>query len=160
MKNVLALAVIALVAAVSSVICARLTIPVWTMFIGWIAFAASGMSARTAAPAYLCALLGVIEGFVGATIIAGGTASLGADLALLIGVFIIVFAALLAQYVPFASLVICYFIGMTTFFAFGQPPALSNGLLLAAGLLAGVLSGLIAVTIAGVITRDRQAEAA
>ncbi|MBA3896702.1 MAG: DUF1097 domain-containing protein [Sphingomonadaceae bacterium] len=160
MKNILALAVIALVAAVSSVICARLSIPVWTMFIGWIAFVAGGMNARTAAPTYVCCILGLIEGVIGTALISGGAAALGTDLALLVGVFIIVFAALLAQYLPFASLVICYFIGMTTFFASGLPLVMASGVTLGAGLLAGVLSGLIAVTIAGMISRDPSADAA
>jgi len=160
MKNILGLAIVALVAAVSSVICARLQIPVWSMFIGWIAFVAGGMSAKTAAPTFVCAILGLILGFIGAAIIGGGGAALGTDLALLLGVFVIVFAALLAQFLPFASLVICYFIGMTTFFASGLPPETSTGLVLGSGLLAGVLSGLIAVTISGMITRDSAAEAA
>jgi hypothetical protein len=159
MKDILALAVIALVAAVSSVICARLEIPVWTMFIGWIAFVAGGMSSRTAAPTFVCAILGVLLGFLGAYIITNAGAGAGADLALLIGVFVIVFAALLAQKLPFANLVICYFIGMTTFFASALPPEPSTLLLLGSGLLAGVLSGLIAVTIAGMITRDTNADA-
>ncbi len=160
MKNILALAVTALVAAISSVICARLEIPVWVMFIGWIAFVAGGMSARTAAPTFVCAILGVIFGFVGAAIIGGGAAALGADIALLLGVFVIVFAALLAQFLPFASLVVCYFIGMTTFFASGLPPVLPTGLVLGSGLLIGILSGLLAVIISGVITRSPAAETA
>jgi hypothetical protein len=159
MKNVLALAVTALVAAISSVICARLGIPVWSMFIGWIAFVAGGMSAKTAAPTYVCALLGLALGFIGASIIGGGAAALGADIALLLGVFVIVFAALLAQFIPFASLVVCYFIGMTTFFASGLPPMASTALVLGSGLLAGVLSGLLAVILSGVITRGPAAEA-
>lgn len=160
MKNIVALAVIALVAAVSSVICARLSIPVWSMFIGWIAFVAGGMSARTAAPTYVCAILGLLLGFVGAAIIGGGAASMGADVALLVGVFVIVFAALLAQFIPFASLVVCYFIGMTTFFASGLPPVTETALVLGSGLLAGVLSGLLAVTIAGFINRSPSADPA
>lgn len=160
MKNVFALAVVALVAAVSSVLCAHLAVPVWTMFIGWIAFVAGGMSAKTAAPTFVCAILGVILGFIGAAIIGGGAASLGADLALLIGVFVIVFAALLAQYLPFASLVVCYFIGMTTFFASGLPPAVPSGIVLGSGLLIGILSGLLAITISGFITRGAAADAA
>jgi hypothetical protein len=159
MKNVLGPAVIALVAAISSVICARLQIPVWTMFIGWIAFVAGGMSSKTAPAAYVCAVLGIVLGFIGAAIIGNGTAALGADLALLLGVFVIVFAALLAANLPFANLVICYFIGMTTFFASGLPPALSTGLLLAAGLFAGVASGLLAVTISGWLARPSPAAA-
>jgi hypothetical protein len=153
MKNLLASAIVALVAAVSSVICARLQIPVWVMFIGWIAFVAGGMSAKTAPPTFVCAIFGVLLGFIGAVIIANGTASLGGDFALLAGVFVIVLAALLAQGLPFANLVICYFIGMTTFFASGLPPQLSTGLVLAAGLFAGVASGLIATKLAGLLAR-------
>jgi hypothetical protein len=163
MKNVLPLALIALVAAVASVIVARLGIPVWVMFIGWISFVAGGMNSKTALPSYVCDLLGVALGFIGALLIAGGTAVLGGDLALLVGVFVIVFAALLAQHLPFANLVICYFVGMTTFFASGLAPVASTGLLLAGGLFAGVASGLIAVTLSGFLTRAgtaRNADAA
>ena len=158
MKNVLGLALIAFVAALSSVICTHLEIPVWTMFIGWIAFVAGGMSTKSAAPTFVCAILGIVLGFVGAAIIGDGAAVLGANLALLAGVFVIVFAALLAQHLPFASLVVCYFIGMTTFFASGLPPQLPTGLLLGTGLLVGILSGLAAVTLSGWIARaaDKQ----
>lgn len=162
MKNVLASAVVALVAAVSSVICARLQIPVWAMFIGWIAFVAGGMSAKTAPPTFVCAIFGLLLGFVGAAIIGGATPSFGGDLALLVGVFVIVLAALLAQGLPFANLVICYFIGMTTFFASGLPPQISTLLVLGAGLLAGVASGLFATKVSGLVasaaeTRDTSA---
>ena len=157
MKNVFPLAVVALVAAISSVIVARLSIPVWTMFIGWISFVAGGMSSKTALRSYVCDLLGVALGFIGALLISGGAGALGGDFALLLGVFVIVFAALLAQHLPFANLVVCYFIGMTTFFASGLAPVASTGLLLAAGLFAGVASGLIAVTLSGFLTRGRAA---
>lgn len=147
MKNLVAPVLTALIAAVSSVICARLSIPVWVMFIGWIAFVAGGMSKATAVPTFLCAVLGVLLGFVGAWTIGAATNAVGADLALLIGVFIIVLAALLAQHIPVINLVVCYFIGMTTFFASGLPPSGETGVLLLAGLFAGVLSGLLAVTL-------------
>ncbi len=154
MKNLLGLAVVAFVAAASSVLCARLQVPVWVMFIGWIAFVAGGMSSKTALPTFVCAILGVILGFVGATIIGQASPAIGADLGLFVGVFVIVFAALYAQHLPFANLVICYFIGMTTFFASGLPVTLSTALLLAAGLFSGVASGLVAVTFSGYLTRE------
>jgi len=147
MKSVLGPVIVALVAAISSVLCARLNIPVWTMFIGWIAFVAGGMSFKTAPPTFVCAVLGVLLGIGGAMIITNATDALGSDLALLAGVFLIVLAALLAQGLPFANLVVCYFIGMTTFFAAGLAPQLSTALLLSAGLLAGILSGVVAVAI-------------
>lgn len=152
MNSVLGPAIVALVAAASSVLCARLNIPVWTMFIGWIAFVAGGMSVKTALPTYVCAVLGVLLGVCGAMIIGGASDALGADLALLVGVFAIVIAALLAQGLPFANLVVCYFIGMTTFFASGLAPEPATVLLLSAGLLAGVVSGVVAVTIASKVT--------
>jgi hypothetical protein len=157
MKNVLGLAVVALVAAVSSVICARLEIPVWVMFIGWIAFVAGGMAARTAAPTFVSAILGVVLGFIGTAIISSAAGSIGADFALLAGVFVIVFSALLAQWLPFANLVVCYFIGMTTYFASGLPAEPGTGVLLASGLFAGIASGLIAVTISARITQGSDA---
>ncbi len=156
MRNISALAATALIAAISSVICARLQIPVWIMFIGWIAFVAGGASAATAAPTFASSLLGALLGSVGALIIAGGSPGLG-DLALLVGVFVIVFVALLAQYLPVISSVICYFIGMTTFFASGMPPALSTWTVIGAGLLIGVGSGLLATVLSARIASPRSA---
>jgi hypothetical protein len=158
MKNILGLAIVALVAAVSSVIVARLGLQVWWMFIGWIAFVAGGMSSKTAAPTFVCAVLGVVLGIIGAMIIGGTAPGMGLDVGLLIGVFVIVFAALAAQFIPFANLVVCYFIGMTTFFASGLPPQADTLMMLSAGLLAGVLSGLIAVILSGMLTRDNRAD--
>src|SRR5689334_16278705 len=157
MKTVLAPAITALVAAVSSVLCAHIGVPVWTMFIGWIAFVAGGMSLQTAPATFVCAALGVAEGFIGAAIIGGAAAALGADGALLLGVFVIVFAALLAQYLPFANLVVCYFIGMTTFFASGLPSTPETALILCGGLLIGILSGVIAGQLAGLVARPASA---
>jgi hypothetical protein len=154
MKGILSLAAVALIAAISSVICARLEIPVWTMFIGWIAFVAGGMSSKTAAPAFVCAILGVVLGFIGTFVISNGVAAIGPELALLVGVFIIVFAALLAQHLPFANLVICYFIGMTTYFASGLAPGLASVLVLGSGLFVGIASGLLAVSLSGWMMRE------
>ncbi len=154
--SILALAVVALIAAVSSVICSHLDIPVWTMFIGWIAFVAGGMTLKSAAPSYVSTLLGVALGFIGAIIISKSAAILGSDIALLLGVFVIVFAALLSQGMPFANLVVCYFIGMTTFFASGLAPALSTAVLLLSGLFVGVASGLFAVTISARMTTSSE----
>jgi hypothetical protein len=153
MKTILAPAITALVAALSSVLCAHIGVPVWTMFIGWIAFVAGGMSLQTAPATFVCAVLGVAEGFIGAAIIGGGAASLGADGALLLGVFVIVFAALLAQHLPFANQVICYFVGMTTFFASGLAPNTDTALILCGGLLIGIVSGVVAGQLAGLLTR-------
>lgn len=158
MKNLSALALTALIAAVSSVICARLQIPVWMMFIGWIAFVAGGAQTKTALPTYVSAVLGAIMGGGGAMIISSGGAGLG-DLTLLIGVFVIVFAALLAQFLPFANAVIGYFVGMTTFFASGLPIQLSTWIVIAAGLAIGIASGLGATLLSGRITRAAPAAA-
>jgi len=151
MKNIVALAVIALVAALSSVVCAHLKIPVWMMFAGWIGFVAGGAKAKTAIPTFVCAVLGALLGGGGAMIISQGAGGL-ADPLLLAGVFVIVFVALLAQYLPFIDVVIGYFVGMTTFFASGLPLELATWEVIAAGLFMGVGSGLVAVTLSGLLT--------
>jgi hypothetical protein len=147
LNSIISLAVIALVAAISSSICAHVNIPVWMMFAGWIAFVAGGARAETAAPTVVCAVLGAILGGMGAIIISQGSGNL-ADPLLLLGVWVIVFLALLAQYLPFANVVIAYFVGMTTFFASGLAPQLSTWIVIGGGLLLGVLSGVLAVTLA------------
>lgn len=151
MRPVLASALTAFIAAFSSVICTYVAVPVWVMFIGWIAFVAGGMSLKSAAPTFICSIAGLVLGFLGAAIIGGGATALGADLALLIAVFVIVFAALCAQHIPVVSLVVCYFIGMTTFFASGLPPAGETLAVLGAGLLIGIVSGSVALILSGFI---------
>ncbi len=152
MKNLSALALTALIAAVSSVICARLQIPVWIMFIGWIGFIAGGAQAKTALPTYVSVILGAILGGGGALIISSGGEGLG-DLFLLIGVFVIVLVALLAQFIPFANAVIGYFVGMTTFFASGLPIQMSTWIIIAAGIGIGIASGLGASLLSARLSR-------
>jgi hypothetical protein len=137
----------ALIAAAGSAVCALIGVPVWMMFAGWIAFLAGGGSVRTAAVTFVCVLLGVLLGVVGAFTIARLTASLS-GMALPVGVFVIVAAALAAQFFPVINSVIGYFCGMTIFFASGLPLAPSSLLIISTGVAIGVVSGLAATILA------------
>jgi hypothetical protein len=133
----------ALIAAMGGGICDIIKVPVWMMFAGWIAFLAGGGTVKTAPVTLVCVLLGAILGIMGAFAIAQSGANLG-SLALPVAVFVIVAAALLAQFFPVFNTVICYFCGMTIFFSSGLPPAAASLLGIGIGVAIGIASGLLA----------------
>jgi hypothetical protein len=136
----------ALIAAIGSAICDIIKVPVWMMFAGWIAFLAGGGTVKTAPVTLVCVLLGAILGILGAFAIAQSGANLG-SLALPVAVFVIVAAALFAQFLPVVSSVIGYFCGMTVFFASGLPLTASSLLVIGTGVAVGIASGLLASTL-------------
>jgi len=145
-RAILNILMTALIAAAGSVVCALISVPVWMMFAGWIAFLAGGGTAKTAAVTFICVSLGAILGVFGAFTIAHSTANLG-GMALPLGVFVIVAAALVAQFLPIINSVIGYFCGMTIFFASGLPLAASSLLIIGSGVAIGVVSGLVATIV-------------
>ena len=142
----------ALVAAVSTALCLRVGIPVWGMFAGWIVFVTSGGGAKAGFAALGSALLGLILGMGGGVAIAASAHGLG-SLAVPAVVFAIVAIAMLGQRVPLLNSVICYFIGMTVYFASALPPAPATFATLGSAMTLGVLSGLLA-TVLGSLARS------
>lgn len=136
--------VTALIAALGSAFCAAISAQVWMMFAGWIAFLAGGGALKSAPITYGCVILGAILGIGGAAMIGATSDSLGV-LGLPVAVFIIVAAALAAQFLPVLSTVIGYFCGMTIYFASGLPPVAASLQPIAIGVAVGVLSGVLAM---------------
>ena len=157
--KVLSIVVTALIAAVGGAICDAIKIPVWMMFAGWIAFLAGGGVAKTAPVTFACVLFGAILGLLGALAIQQSIEGLG-GLALPVAVFVIVAAALLAQFLPVFSTVIGYFCGMTIFFASGLSLAASSLLVIGVGVAIGVASGLLASILATRMAAGVAAESA
>jgi len=139
-RAILNILMTALIAAAGSALCSSISVPVWMMFAGWIAFLAGGGTVRSAAVTYICVLLGASLGILGALTIAHLTAMFEMA-ALPLAVFMIVAAALAARFLPVISSVIGYFCGMTIFFASGLPPAASSLLIIGTGVAVGVVSG-------------------
>jgi len=124
----------------------RVGVPVWGMFAGWIVFVTGGGGAKPGLAALGSAVLGLILGLGGGAAIVGVTPSLG-NMTVPVVVFIIVALAMLGQRVPLLNSVICYFIGMTVYFASGLSPVIATVATLGSAIAIGTLSGLLAATL-------------
>jgi hypothetical protein len=132
------------VACLAATLCALLIdVPVWAMFIGWIAFFTRGITARDGAINLACVLIGLAIG------IAAGVS--GAALAPYLGAWSITPLVLVAtlivlclQVLPVINNVLASFLGLVCYFASHLPPALDTFVELATASALGVVAGLLA----------------
>jgi len=113
-------------------------------------FVTGGGAAKPGLAALGSALLGLILGLGGAVAMAASANALG-TLAVPAGVFAIVALAMLGQRLPLLNSVICYFIGMTVYFASALRPAPARLATLGFAVTLGVLSGMLATMLASLV---------
>ncbi len=112
-------------AAVASVSSLAFGLPVWAMFIGWVAFFTRGMTARDGLVNFGCVALGVAIGIAAATSIGVLGASLGM-FALPVVVFVVALVVVSLRAMPLMNNILCYFLGLIAFFAAHMEPALDS----------------------------------
>jgi hypothetical protein len=133
-----------IVASIAATLCATLlNVPVWAMFIGWIAFFTRGVSTRDCAINMTCVLIGLGIG------ITAGLAGRALEPAL--GVWSITLVVLMAtmvvlslQVLPVINNVLAFFLGLVCFFASHLPPSLDTFVELGTASALGVCAGLMA----------------
>ena len=133
-----------IVACLAATICALLIdVPVWAMFIGWIAFFTRGITARDGVINLACVLIGLAIG------IAAGAAS--AALAPHLGawsitplVLVVTLVVLSLQVLPLINNVLASFLGLVGYFASQLPPTLDTFVELSTASTLGVVAGLLA----------------
>ena len=135
---------ILLTAAAAAGLSATLALPVWAMFIGWVAFFTRGITARDGAVNAVCVALGL--GF-------GMAAALGA-LALPLVVFAVAVVVVSLRAAPVLDNILCYFLGLIAFFASHQPPSLAAFAGLASAVVLGSLAAWTAHALQQRITRS------
>lgn len=111
----------AITAAAAAGLTATLALPVWAMFIGWVAFFTRGLTARDAAVNAACVLLGLGFGIAATVALKALVPSLGA-LALPLVVFTVALVVVSLRALPVLSNVVSYFLGLIAFFASHLPP--------------------------------------
>ncbi|MES2871132.1 MAG: DUF1097 domain-containing protein [Pseudomonadota bacterium] len=144
MNHVKAILGESVLACLAATICALLIdVPVWAMFIGWIAFFTRGITARDGLINLVCVLGGLIIG------IAAGLAS--AAVAPYLGALTITPIALTATLIvlslkllPVFNNLLGFFLGLVCYFASGLPPTLDTFVELAIASSLGILGGLLA----------------
>ena len=132
------------VACLAATVCALLIdVPVWAMFIGWIAFFTRGITARDGAINLACVLIGLAIG-----IAAGATA---VALAPYLGawsitplVLVVTLIVLSLQVLPVINNVLAFFLGVAGYFASHLPPTLDTFVELSTASALGVIAGLLA----------------
>ena len=130
-------AVIASFAAAASL---ALSLPVWAMFVGWIAFFSRGQTIRSAVENLCCVWLGLCIGAVASVCIARLAPVSGTGLALPTVVFAVALIVVSLRGLPVLNHLLGYFLGLVAWFAAHLPPSLSGLVLLASACAIGSMA--------------------
>lgn len=114
----------AVVAAGASAAALALGLPVWAMFIGWVAFYTRGVNLRDGLINLVCVSAGVLFGKAAAVAISLLSPALGTA-AMPVVVLVVASVVVSLRGVPRINNLLCYFLGLISFFAVHQPPSLA-----------------------------------
>jgi len=142
----------AVTAALAASLSARLALPVWVMFIGWVAFFTRGLTARDGAVNAACVALGLVFGMAATLALKALTPSLGA-LALPLVVFVVAVVVVSLRAAPVFNNILCYFLGLIAFFASHLQPSPAAFAELASAVALGSLAAWIAHALQHRMTR-------
>lgn len=150
---VLTTLIAAVTAAGAAAISLSLALPVWAMFIGWIAFYTRGLTLRAAIENLACVGAGLVLGLMatlGLQALSGATTP---AVALPIIVFCVAILVVSLRGLPVMSNLLGYFLGLVAWFAAHLEPSLESvGKLFGAGTV-GTTAGLVSHTLASRLLR-------
>jgi hypothetical protein len=133
-------AVAATTAAGAAFLSAALAVPVWAMFLGWVAYFTRGHSLRDGALNLACLLLGIAVGIGAATALGLLVPVLG-RYALPAVVFAVACVVVSLRAAPLVDNVPCYFLGLIALFAAHRAPTLATFAVLAGAATLGAFAG-------------------
>ncbi|MCY1365761.1 hypothetical protein D9M69_526240 [compost metagenome] len=133
----------AVVAAAASAMALVLELPVWAMFVGWVAFYTRGATARDGVFNLVCVSLGLLIG-KGAALAIAALAPIAGAAALPVVVLFVALGVVSMRSVPRLNNLLCYFLGLIAFFAVHQPPSLSLFATLAGAAALGSMAAWVA----------------
>ncbi|WP_043688840.1 DUF1097 domain-containing protein [Luteimonas huabeiensis] len=144
-------AVSTLVAAVAAALAAAtslaLSLPVWAMFVGWIAFFTRGANIRAAFENLACVGLGLVIGAGASLAIARLAPAMGPGLALPLVVFVVALAVVGLRGLPILNNLLGYFLGLVAWFAAHLQPSMESLAQLFTASLVGSVAGWLSHTI-------------
>lgn len=132
----------AMVACLASAIAIFLDFPAWAMFVGWIGFFTKGMNTQAAIENMTCLWLGLILGCLASVAIYSLTPTQGLIVALPSVVIVVASLVIALRGLPILNNILCYFLGMVTWFAAHLDPKMANIGILAGSVSLGFLQGL------------------
>ena len=120
-----------------------LELPVWAMFIGWIAFFTRGVSFRAGLVNLGCVLIGLVLGIGAAHLLGAVGPHLGAY-AITAVVLAITAVALSLARLPMFNNLLGFFLGLVSYFASHLPPTLGSFASLGLAATIGIAAGFLA----------------
>lgn len=139
-SKVFALVREASIATVAATLCALvLQVPVWAMFIGWIAFFTRGMTAKDGAINLLTVWIGIAIGIAAGQLTSVLTPLTGEGTLSLV-VFMVALVVLSLRYAPVVNNLLGLFLGLVSFFASHQPPHFETFFTLALAATVGIVA--------------------
>ncbi|WP_054892738.1 MULTISPECIES: DUF1097 domain-containing protein [unclassified Pseudomonas] len=135
--------VAAVTAALASAVALAVQLPVWAMFIGWIAFFTRGLTTRSTLENLGCVWLGLIFGALAATSVGLLAPTFGTLLAIPLVVFVVALIVVSLRGLPVMNNLLCYFLGLVAWFAAHFEPSLESLAHMAGASTLGSLAGWI-----------------
>ncbi|MGV6873226.1 DUF1097 domain-containing protein [Pseudochelatococcus sp. B33] len=103
-----------------------LSLPVWAMFVGWIAFFTRGLDTRNAVENLGCVGLGMAIGLLASLAIPSLASIAGPGLALPVVVFVVALIVVALRGLPMMNNLLGYFLGLVAWFAAHLEPSLES----------------------------------
>lgn len=130
-------------------------LPVWAMFIGWVAYFTRGHSLRDGVANLACVVAGVALAILAALSLGVLQPTLG-SLALPLVVFVVAMLVVALRAVPVMSNLLAYFLGLVAFFAAHLPPTLGTLLHLAAAAALGAAAAWVSTRLQAGLLRSHR----
>lgn len=136
-----------MVAALAATVSAMLfDVPVWAMFVGWIAYFTRGLTLKQGLINLACVFVGIAVGLAAGAAIQALTSQLGA-FTLPAVVFVVAVVVLSLRHLPALNNLLCFFLGLVAYFASHLPPGwaafVELGIAAAVGTSAAYLASLL-----------------
>ncbi len=117
-------------------------LPIWAMFVGWIAYFTRGLDLRNGFINLGCVMIGLTLGIGTATILGSlGSPGIPVQAAVVFGLGLVVLSL---RFLPVLNNLLGFFLGLVTWFAAHQPPSAEGFAILAAAATLGTCAGWIA----------------
>ncbi len=139
--------IIAVIAALAAAGSAALSLPVWAMFIGWIAFFTHIGTTRTAFENLACVGLGIVIGLIAGVSVPELAAVVGPGLALPMVVFAVALIVVALRGLPVMNNLLGYFLGIVAWFAAHLEPSFEGLAQLLSASAVGSVAGWVSHTL-------------
>jgi hypothetical protein len=134
----------AIVASSAAAMSLTVGLPVWAMFVGWIAFYTRGLTSRSTFENLGCVGLGLAIGLLASLALPRVAAMTGPGLALPLVVLVVAFQVVSLRGLPAMNNLLAYFLGLVTWFAAHLEPTVASWLHLFVATAIGSAAGWIA----------------